>query len=67
MRRRKPLNQREAAALARAHGGSLHIARITPGGEKEILHIRSIGDLRPLGRHPTSWRKAFEAAGVHGI
>ena len=72
MTRRKPLNKHEAAAIARAHGGPLCTAMIThepPDGapHKTVIHIQSIGDTVKVGSHPTSWRKAFEAAGVFGI
>ncbi|MCC5807593.1 MAG: hypothetical protein JJU00_14815 [Opitutales bacterium] len=72
MPRRKPLNHREAARIAREHGGPLCTAKVLNGPgygrwNKCIVQIHSIGNVEVLGAHHTSWRKAFEAAGVFDI
>lgn len=77
MKPRKPLNQREAAQIAIEHigvRGGVRIQRTVVGPEwsspfiqesRQIIELKLAGGgLVIHGEHPTSWRKAFEAAGI---
>lgn len=65
---RKPLSRREAQAIAQAGGRWCFVRRQIrnqgAGWENCILRVRSIGAIELLGAHPTSWRKALQAAGI---
>ena len=77
MKARKPLNQREAAAIVAAHIGPRGGVRITytiiaegypmATSSRQIIELRHVGDLVIHGEHPTSWRKAFEVAGIFDV
>lgn len=73
MKRRKPINIREANALAAQHlgrfGGAVFDYYQDPetGNRlfgKVVIEMNGIGNVIIYGAHPTSWRKAFEAAGI---
>lgn len=75
-KRRKPLNRREAAALARKYigprGGAIIRRRHfgfgslqTSSTTKQVVEVRAVADVVVHGQHPHSWRKAFEDAGIY--
>ena len=82
MKARKPLKQAQAASIAAAHigprGGVRILRTLTApnSGEptqiktktsRQIIELRHVGDLVIHGEHPTSWRKAFEVAGIFDV
>jgi protein involved in polysaccharide export with SLBB domain len=62
--RLKRLSDKEAARLARQVGDLRVFTRRDANGVA-IIEVPSIGDIRVHGRHPSNWRKAFAAAGLH--
>ena len=66
MKRRKPINKREANSIAVKHIGNRGAdGFLVPC--KQIVELKSVGGLEVHGQHPSSWRKAFHDAGVFDV